>query len=158
VGDAQTLRSLQGQTSNEKNKPFWTVGKYEKNQKPKMEKSLADHLSLIARERVKDGLVLPAAAHFNQHVLRVKMRRFDWQEAVAGRHDHALSAVELISNSLTHLPTEVLGLAASLRSLTISWNLLESIPASIGRLKHVNYCIFQSSLPATATTVPYICI
>ena len=61
--------------------------------------------------------------------LRVKMRSLEsseWSQRLAGR-DAVI--VELTSNSLERIPPELMRLAETLRSLTVSWNLLTSIPA-----------------------------
>lgn len=61
--------------------------------------------------------------------LRIKMRGLEgreWTERLAGR-DAVI--VELTSNSLVRVPPELIRLAATLRSLTVSWNLLTSVPA-----------------------------
>ena len=75
-------------------------------------------------------------------VFRCNMRQFEWGEvaclaAALETHQQTLSTVELTSNSLTRMPVELLRLAPTLRTLTISWNMLSSIPASIGRLRRL---------------------
>lgn len=63
--------------------------------------------------------------------LRINMRRFRAPEL----HGVAnVESVELTSNSLVDLPEELMELGAHLRSLRVSWNRLETLPASIRRM------------------------
>jgi len=67
-------------------------------------------------------------------VRRVNMRSVDGAE-VTEWQAQGVAAVELCSNSLTRLPPELAGLAPTLTALTVRWNLLTTLPASIGRLR-----------------------
>ena len=67
-------------------------------------------------------------------VMRVNMRSFNGSE-VAAWEAQGVAEVELTSNSLMRLPAELTSLAPSLKALTVRWNLLTTLPASIGRLR-----------------------